>query len=69
MTVNFSGLLLAGTLWLLAAVLAWPLDRPNIAAWLLIGQAVGFVALAVWSSFAASRPPSGRDPRTGKWRP
>lgn len=65
MTVNFSGLLLAGTLWLLA-VLAWPLDRPSIAAWLLIGQAVGLVALAVWSSLAASRPPSGRDPRTGK---
>ncbi len=66
MTLNLSGLLLAGTLSMLAAVLAWPLQHPAAAA-LLIAQAATHLAVAAYRGWIASRPRSGRDPRTGRW--
>jgi hypothetical protein len=62
--LDLSGLLLAGTMWMLAAVIAWPWGHPDIAAALLIGQAVGFIAAAIWDtgnpprSHRRSAPPS-----------
>jgi hypothetical protein len=53
--LDLSGLLIAGTMWMLAAVIAWPWGQPTIAAALLIGQAVGLLAVAIWDG-RASRP-------------
>ncbi|MPQ96387.1 hypothetical protein GB931_00295 [Modestobacter sp. I12A-02628] len=50
MHLDLSGLLIAGTMWLLAAVIAWPWGCPVIAAALLIGQGVGFLAVAIWDT-------------------
>lgn len=48
MHLDLSGLLLAGTMWMLAAVIAWPWGHPAIAVALLIGQFVGFIVVAIW---------------------
>jgi hypothetical protein len=66
MTLNLSGLLLAGTIWMIAAVLAWPMAHPTIAVSVLIGQAVGHLAVAIWGASTTVRTRSGRDPRTGR---
>lgn len=47
MTLNLAGVLLAATLWVLAAVLAWPADRPTAAVVLLSVQAATYLLLAV----------------------
>lgn len=63
--LDLSGLLIAGTMWMLAAVIAWPWGHPVIAAALLIGQAVGFTAVAIWDS---RTPPGLPGPPRGRQR-
>ncbi|SFK51131.1 hypothetical protein [Geodermatophilus ruber] len=58
MHLDLSGLLLAGSMWMLAAVVVWPWGYPAIAAALLIGQAVGFIALAIWAASVIRASPS-----------
>ena len=53
MYLNLNAALFAFTLWLLAAVLAWLWGHPAIAGALLIVQAVGFIALALWDGRAS----------------
>lgn len=60
MYLNLNAALLAFTLWLLAAVLAWPWGHPAIAGALLIGQAVGFIVLAIWNGGASTSISSSR---------
>ncbi len=52
--LNLNAALLAFTLWLLAVVLARPWGQSAIAGNLLIGKAVGVIALGIWD--AGSRP-------------
>jgi hypothetical protein len=62
MYLNPNAALFAITLCLLAVLLAWPWGHPAIAGALLIGQAVGFIGLAIWSG-ASSRPGLPARPR------
>jgi hypothetical protein len=55
MTLNLAGALLAGTVWLLAAVLAWPAGHPTAAVVLLAVQAGCYLLIAVLER-AAGRP-------------
>ena len=52
MRVNLAGALLAGTVWLLAAVLAWPAGHPTTAELLLTAQAVTYAVVAVVEALA-----------------
>jgi hypothetical protein len=62
MYLNPNAALFAITIWLLAVLLARPWGRPAIAGALLIGQAVGFIGLVIWSG-ASSRPGLPARPR------
>lgn len=55
MTLNMVAVLFAGSVWLLAAVLAWPAGHPAAAVALLAGQAGGYLAAALWAG-ATGRP-------------
>jgi hypothetical protein len=46
MRLNLSGLLLAGSVWLLAAVLAWPAGHPIAAVVVLAAQTVLYAVIA-----------------------
>ena len=60
--INLTGALLAGSIWMLAAVLAWPLSRPSVAVGILAGQAVAYIALAVLGGLGIPGAPR-RNPR------
>jgi hypothetical protein len=47
MSINLAGALLAASIWLLAAVLAWPAGHPTAAAVLLSAQALIYAVIAV----------------------
>jgi hypothetical protein len=52
--VNLAGALLAGTVWLLAAVLAWPAGRPAAAVVVLAAQATLYAVIAVREAAAGN---------------
>jgi hypothetical protein len=58
MTLHLAGALLAGSIWLLAVVLAWPAGSPIAAVVLLAPQAVLYAAVAIGD--AATDAPSSR---------
>ncbi|TFV64606.1 UNVERIFIED_ORG: hypothetical protein E4P37_12585 [Bacillus sp. AZ43] len=65
MTLNLAGVLLAGTVWLLAAVLAGPADRPTAAVVLLSAQAATYLLLAVLAKDPLRAPFAARSRRRG----